>query len=35
LILRHPGRGKIAVWVGTPDGAQCRTRLNLQTYAGY
>jgi hypothetical protein len=35
LILRHPGRGKIAVWVGTVDGAQCRARLNLQTYAGY
>jgi hypothetical protein len=34
LILRRPGRGEIMVWVGTPDGEQCRARLNLSTYAG-
>ncbi|WP_386681356.1 hypothetical protein [Loktanella sp. R86503] len=34
LILRRPGSGEITVWLGTPDGRQCRARLNLQTYAG-
>jgi hypothetical protein len=34
LILRRPGRGEIMVWVGTPDGEQCRARLNLSTYGG-
>ena len=34
LILRRPGRGKIMVWVGTPDGAQCRASVKLSTYAG-
>ena len=34
LMLRRPGTGKIMIWVGTPEGQSCRSRVGLVTYAG-
>ena len=34
MILRHPGRGTMLIWVGTADPQPCRTTLRLTTYAG-
>lgn len=34
LMLRRPGTGKIMIWVGTPEGQSCRSRVRLVTYPG-
>ena len=35
LMLRNPGTGRMQIWIGTPDGAVCRTRVNLMTYPAF
>ena len=35
LMLRKPGTGQMQIWIGTPDGAVCRTRVNLMTYPAF
>ena len=35
VMLRRPGTGRMQIWIGTPDGAVCRTRVNLMTYPAF
>ena len=35
VMLRKPGSGQMQIWVGTPDGAVCRTRVTLMTYPAF
>ena len=35
MMLRQPGTGQLQIWIGTPDGEVCRTRINLMTYPAF